>query len=134
MSPNDEPATSISGVGRVVVPVTDQDRALDFYTRTLGFETRVDVDTGDTGRWIEVGPAGAATTLALAPPRAGMWGEVGVDTRISLNCADINADHAALRERDVDVDAEVVRLGGAVPPFFFLRDPDGNTLQVVEDQ
>ncbi len=29
---------------------------------------------------------------------------------------------------------EVVRLGGPVPPFFFLRDPDGNTLQVVEDK
>ena len=62
-----------------------------------------------------------------------MWGQVGVDTRISLNCADIDSDHTALRARGVDVDAEVVRLSGPVPPFFFLRDPDGNTLQVVED-
>lgn len=129
-----EPATSISGVGRVVVPVSDQDRALDFYTRSLGFETRVDFDTGEAGRWIEVAPADAATSLALASPRGDMWGEVGIDTRISLNCADIDSDHAALRDRGVDVDAEVVRLGGPVPPFFFLRDPDGNTLQVVEDK
>lgn len=126
-------STSISGVGRVIVPVTDQDRALDFYTRALGLETRVDLDTDEAGRWVEVASAGAATTLALAVPRGDMWGDVGVDTRISLNCTEIDSVYAALRDHGVDVDPEIVRLGGPVPPFFFLRDPDGNTLQIVED-
>jgi catechol 2,3-dioxygenase-like lactoylglutathione lyase family enzyme len=121
----------IREIGRVVVPVTDQERALAFYTGALGFEIRVDADSGESGRWLEVAPPGAVTTLAIVPPRGGMWGSVGVDTRISLNSENIDADHAALLAEGVDVDA-VMRIGGPVPPFFFLRDPDGNTMQVVQ--
>ena len=40
--------------------------------------------------------------------------------------------HAALKEAGVDVDDEVARYGGAVPPMFWFRDPDGNSLIVVE--
>jgi hypothetical protein len=32
----------------------------------------------------------------------------------------------------VDVDAEVARMGAPVPPMFCFRDPDGNTLLIVE--
>lgn len=35
-------------------------------------------------------------------------------------------------ERGVDVDAEVSRVGDAVPPLFWFRDPQGNRLMVVE--
>jgi catechol 2,3-dioxygenase-like lactoylglutathione lyase family enzyme len=45
------PETHISGVGRVIVPVSDQDRALDFYIRTLGMEMRADVPAADGDRW-----------------------------------------------------------------------------------
>lgn len=123
--------TSITEVGRVIVPVTDQDRALDFYSAKLGLEIRTDSGPGDM-RWLEVAPAGATTTLALVPPRGGMWGSPGIDTCISLTSTDVDGDHAALRERGVDVDEEILRLGGDVPPMFFFRDPDGNTLQVVK--
>ena len=54
-------------MGTVIVPVTDQDRALEFYVGTLGFEVRIDGPFGDGGRWLEVAPPGAATTLALVP-------------------------------------------------------------------
>ena len=47
--------TRITGVGSVGVPVTDQDRAVEFYVGRLGFEKRRDVPFGD-GRWIEVAP------------------------------------------------------------------------------
>jgi hypothetical protein len=40
--------------------------------------------------------------------------------------------HAQLRDRGVDVDAEVSRMGGPVPPLFWLHDLEGNTLMVVE--
>lgn len=124
--------TNITEVGRVIVPVTDQDRALDFYASTLGFETRTDSGTGGDMRWIEVAPPQATTTIALVPPRGGMWESPGIDTRISLTTTDIDADHTALRARGVDTDEEILRLGAAVPPMFFFRDPDGNTLQVVQ--
>ena len=39
--------------------------------------------------------------------------------------------HAQLKAAGVDVDAEVSRMGDPVPPMFWLRDPEGNTLMVV---
>ena len=38
---------------------------------------------------------------------------------------------AELKEAGVDVDAEVSRMGDPVPPLFWLRDPEGNSLMVV---
>jgi catechol 2,3-dioxygenase-like lactoylglutathione lyase family enzyme len=124
-------ATRISKVGTVVVPVSDQERSIAFYVDTLGFEKRTDVPFGDGYRWVEVGPAGAETTIAIVPPPPGNpTGDV--QTGIGLNTDDIDAVHADLKERGVDVDAEVSRMGDPVPPLFWFRDPDGNTLMVVE--
>ena len=44
---------------------------------------------------------------------------------------DIDAYHAELKAKGVDVDPEVSRMGDPVPPLFWLRDPEGNTLMVV---
>ena len=125
-----ESKTRIAQVGTVMVPVSDQDRALEFYTDKLGFETRTDVAYGDGNRWVEVAPTGAATTVALIPPREG--DPVGVETRIGFTTADVDADHADLKARGVDVDDEVMRMGDPVPPMFFLRDQDGNSALVVQ--
>lgn len=122
--------THITQVGTVIVPVSDQDQALTFYTDKLGFEKRADVPFGRGDRWVEVAPAGASTTLALMPPREGE--PVGVQTRVALNTGDIDADHADLKARGVDVDAEVMRMGDPVPPMFFFRDPDGNSFFIVQ--
>lgn len=119
----------ITAVRTVSVPVTDQDRALEFYVGVLGFEKRVDAPFGDGQRWIEVAPAGAVTTIALAPASPGT--PVGVDSGIRFHTANADADHGELVGRDVDVDAEVMRWPG-VPAMFSLRDPDGNTLYLVE--
>ena len=124
-----ETSTRISQVGTVMVPVTDQDRALDFYTGSLGFEKRGDTPYGDGQRWVEVAPAGAATTLALVPPREGE--SAGIETRVALTTTDVDAEHAGLAERGVDAD-DVMRVGDPVPPMFFFRDPDGNSLLIVE--
>ena len=59
--------SAVTRIGTVIVPVSDQDRALEFYVGTLGFEVRIDGAFGDGGRWLEVAPPGAATTLALVP-------------------------------------------------------------------
>jgi catechol 2,3-dioxygenase-like lactoylglutathione lyase family enzyme len=122
--------TRITQIGTVAVPVTDQDRALDFYVGKLGFENRRDVAYGNGQRWIEVAPAGAVSTIALASAHPGS--PAGVDTGIRLSTKDAEADHAQLLASGVDVDAEIMRWGGPVPPMFTLRDPDGNTLVVVQ--
>jgi hypothetical protein len=48
-----ETRTHITQVGTVMVPVSDQDRALAFYVETLGFEKRGDIPYGDGDRWLE---------------------------------------------------------------------------------
>jgi catechol 2,3-dioxygenase-like lactoylglutathione lyase family enzyme len=123
--------TRISKVSTVVIPVSDQDRAIEFYVDTLGFEKRTDVPFGNGYRWVEVAPADAVTTIAIVPPPPGKP-TGNAETGIGLATADIDADHADLKSRGVDVDAEVSRMGDPVPPLFFFRDPDGNTLMVVE--
>jgi catechol 2,3-dioxygenase-like lactoylglutathione lyase family enzyme len=122
---------SITQVGRVCVSVADTDRAIDFYVGALGFEKVVDVSMGDAGRWVEVAVAGTPTTIALAPPPPGKPAG-GSETGICLDSTDVDADHAALKALGVDVDDEVSRWGGTIPPMFWLRDPDGNSLIVVQ--
>jgi catechol 2,3-dioxygenase-like lactoylglutathione lyase family enzyme len=123
-------STHITQLGTVIVPVSDQDRALEFYVDTLGFEKRSDIPYGRGDRWIDVAPAGAATTIALIPPREGE--ATGVDTRVAYTSEDIDADHASLKARGVDVDPEVMRMGDPVPPMFWFRDQDRNSFLIVQ--
>jgi catechol 2,3-dioxygenase-like lactoylglutathione lyase family enzyme len=122
--------TRISQLGTVIVPVSDQDRALEFYTDTLGFEKRADIPFGNGERWVEVAPRGAATTIALIPPREGK--STGIDTNVGFSTEDVDADHAHLRAQGVDADEAVMRMGDPVPPMFFFRDPDGNGFFIVQ--
>ena len=121
--------TVVSKVATVAVPVVDQEKALELYVDKLGFEKRTDISMGNGYRWIEVAPPGAETTIAIPPP-SGKAGEK--DTRISLQTDDIDALHAELRSRGVDVDDEVTRFGDRVPPMFWFRDAEQNTLMVIE--
>jgi catechol 2,3-dioxygenase-like lactoylglutathione lyase family enzyme len=124
---------NVTQVGRVCVTVADTDRAIDFYVGKLGFEKVVDVPMGPGMRWVEVAVAGTPTTIALAPPPPGRQAG-GTETGICLDTSDIDADHASLQAAGVDVDGEIARWGAPVPPMFWFRDPDGNSLLFVEPQ
>jgi len=80
-----------------------------------------------------VAPADGVTTIAIVPPPPGKPAG-NVETGIGLHTDDIDAYHADLNARRVDVDPEVSRMGDPVPPLFWFRDPDGNTLMVVENR
>ena len=123
-------ATRISEISLVIVPSTDQDKSIEFYEKALGFEKRTDVPFGGDYRWVEVYPPSGTTGIALAPPREG--GPTAVETGISLLTDDIDALHAELQAAGVDVDAAVARMGDPIPPMFWFRDPDANTLMIVE--
>jgi catechol 2,3-dioxygenase-like lactoylglutathione lyase family enzyme len=125
-----ETRTQITQVGTVIVPVSDQDRALEFYVEKLGFEKRTDAPFGEGERWVEVAPPGAATTIAIVPPREGE--SAGIETRVALMTEDIDSEHADLRARGVEADEAVMRMGDPVPPMFFFRDPDGNRFLIIE--
>jgi catechol 2,3-dioxygenase-like lactoylglutathione lyase family enzyme len=138
-------ATRIHQIGTVFVPVSDQDRSLEFFVDTLGFEKRSDFVYGGRHRWVEVAPPGAANTIALVPPSEGesAGGDVA---RCAIATADIEADHATMQARGVEVDAEIARTGtprsglvsaevsveDPVPAQFFFRDPDGNRFLIVQ--
>jgi catechol 2,3-dioxygenase-like lactoylglutathione lyase family enzyme len=117
--------TDIRTIG---VPVGDQDRAVAFYTETLGFELLMDAPLPEIGgRWIVVAPPGAPTNLALTPATS----EGPADTGVRLVTADAAAAHKYLQAAGVDTD-ELLTWPG-VPPMFTFRDQDGNTLYVVQE-
>lgn len=120
--------TTITDVRTVAVAVTDQDRAVEFYVDTLGFEKRMDAPMGDGSRWIEVAPPGARVSIALQA--ASTDAPAGGDTGIRLTAIDAEGEHEAMRSRGADAD-DVLRWPN-VPPMFTFRDLDGNTLYVVE--
>jgi catechol 2,3-dioxygenase-like lactoylglutathione lyase family enzyme len=137
--------TNISQVGTVFAPVADQDRALEFYVGTLGFEKRGDWPYSDGSRWVEVAPPGSAIAIALVPPEEGR--SPGSDaTLCALATSDIEADHATLLAAGVEVDTEIGRTGtrraglisldatvaDPAPPQFFFRDLDGNRFLIVQ--
>ncbi len=124
-------AIGIRQMNTVIVSVSDQDRSLAFYVDVLGMEKRADVPFGNGERWIEVAPAGSATTIALGRPPEGRGPKERGGTCVSFVVDDVDAAHSALRAKGVDVDPEVMRPPPPVPPMFFFRDPDGNPLLIV---
>ena len=120
----------LSDIRTVGVPVTDQDRAVAFYTDTLGFELLMDAPLEQFGgRWIVVAPAGAAASIALVPASDG--NPAGVDTGIRLASPDAKAAHEHFLSAGVDTD-ELLEWPG-VPAMFSLRDQDGNRLYVSQN-
>ena len=122
--------THISEIRTVGVPVTDQDRAVAFYTETLGFEVLMDTPLPQFGgRWILVAPAGSSASIALVPASDG--NPAGVDTGIRMGSPDAKAAHQHFLDAGVDTD-ELLEWPG-IPPMFSLRDQDGNRLYVSQE-
>src|SRR3954462_3938455 len=112
-------ATRISKIGVVCVPVSDQERAIEFYVDALGFEKRADIPFGNGYRWVEVAPAGAVTSIAIVPPPPG--NPTGnTQTGIGLHTDDVGAVNAALKAAGGDFDDEISRMGDPVPPMFWF--------------
>jgi catechol 2,3-dioxygenase-like lactoylglutathione lyase family enzyme len=131
----------ITQVATVIVPVGNQDRALEFFVGTLGLEKVGDFRYGNDDRWVEVAPSGGATRVSLAPSREDR--PAGIETGVTFVTEDVEADHADLRARGVDTDDAILREGGPVvywagvalagiPPMFRFRDPDGNSFLMVQ--
>jgi catechol 2,3-dioxygenase-like lactoylglutathione lyase family enzyme len=123
--------TQVTRIGRVLVPVADQDEAITFYTQVLGFALTADVPFGEGSRWVEVTPPAGGAAVALVLPQGSY--QPGRMTGISLGSPDPRADYAELAGRGVDVDAEIMGGDGTVPALFFFRDHDKNQLMIVQD-
>jgi catechol 2,3-dioxygenase-like lactoylglutathione lyase family enzyme len=112
---------AITHVKLLSVPVTDQDRAKDFYIDTLGFELIADNPMGPDQRWVQVGPKGAQTSITLVT-----WFEsmpAGSLTGLVLETDDLDAEVAALTAKGLVTEGIQNEPWGR---FVTFTDPDGN--------
>ena len=104
-----------------VVPVSDVDRAKDFYERRLGFKVDVDHRTGEDFRVVQLTPPGSAASISIGTGIS--RGEPGSYQGMHLVVDDVEAARAQLVERGVGVsDVQDFPWGR----FVFFSDPDGN--------
>ena len=112
----------ISHVQLLSLPVSDQDRARDFYVDVLGFDLVRDNPMGPDHRWVEVGPKGAQTSITLVtwfPTMAS-----GSVKGVVLETGDLDADVAALTARGVTIPDGIQEQPWG--RFVTFDDPDGN--------
>src|SRR3954470_13344476 len=82
------------------IPVKDQQRALDFYTRKLGFHVTTDQAMGPGQRWIELGLNGGSGVVLFTPQ--GHQDRIGTFSGISFVCDDVGKTHKELAQRGVE--------------------------------
>jgi len=114
----------VQDVTVVSVPVSDQDRAKEFYVGKLGFHLIRDDDTMPGIRWVQVAPKPGATALTLVTwfdtmPAGSLRGLV-------LGCDNLNAEYQRLHASGVDFDSPPQRQPWATEAV--IRDPDGNMI------
>jgi catechol 2,3-dioxygenase-like lactoylglutathione lyase family enzyme len=109
------------------VPVSDQDKARDFYVDALGFELVSDTEMGPEMRWVQVRPRGSVTSLTLVTwfptmPAGSLKGTV-------LESDALESDIAGLQSKGVKIGAIETAPWGRFATF---DDPDGNGI-VLQD-
>lgn len=125
----------IDRVGTVSIFVSDQDRAKDFYTNTLGFELRADepLFPGATARWVAVAPKGAATEVILYLPDEN-WEHykqvVGQSQALTFNVTDMNSLYTDLKSKGVTFVQEPDEQPWGT--YATIEDSEGNKLILVE--
>lgn len=107
----------------VPIPVTDVDRARDFYTEKVGFTLDHDHTFGTEFRVVQLTPPGSACSIAFG--RGIVNTPPGSVQGLHLVVPDIEAARAELVERGVEV-SDVQDFGGGIYMAFF-KDPDGNS-------
>lgn len=116
--------------------VHDQDRALRFWTETVGWELRLDAPMGDDGtRWIEVQPPQGTTYLVLSPAEGPDDARVGGLGPVWFDVDDLDATYAELTGRGVEfATAPEVAPWNPGVRWASFRDPDGTTYGISEPE
>ncbi|MBB5790264.1 VOC family protein [Jiangella mangrovi] len=113
----------------VAVPVTDVDRAKEFYVRA-GFNADHDHAVSDTVRFVQLTPPGSACSIAIGQGLTGM--AAGSLDNLQMVVADADAARADLLARGIEVSDVDDQPWGR---FVYFSDPDGNgwALQQLPD-
>ena len=133
----------IDTIGGTVVIVSDQQKAIEFYTQKLGFELKTDMFFGSSNssgiRWVEVAPKKSQSTISLMVANAQLLsneGEIeaakkgiGTETGIWFYSDDIQSTYGELKKKGVDIAApEKQEWGGIMSKF---KDQDGNSYSLI---
>jgi catechol 2,3-dioxygenase-like lactoylglutathione lyase family enzyme len=111
------------------VPVSDVERAKEFYVEKAGFNLDHDHTVSDEVRFLQVTPKGSPTSISIGKGLSD--GEPGSVQGLQLVVTDIEAAHAELSGRGVEVgDVQDFPWGR----FVFFKDPDGNGWAIQEVQ
>jgi catechol 2,3-dioxygenase-like lactoylglutathione lyase family enzyme len=113
----------IKGIKIVSIPVSDQDRALSFYTEKLGFRIHTDKPFNEKQRWIELSIPGAETLLALFTPN-GHENRIGGFYPATFHCDNVQRTYDELVERGVEFTGPPRKESWGT--FAMFKDPDGN--------
>jgi len=128
----------INTIGGKVVMVADQKKAVDFYTKKLGFDLRVDMPIGKV-HWIEVAPKNSQSSISLMEPNQQMMSkeelarakmEIGMFTGVWFYTDNIKSTYEDLKKKGVNITSpEKQEWGGIIS---ILKDQDGNGFHLVE--
>lgn len=112
----------------VSVPVSDQDRAKDFYVNILGFELIADQTSDDGQRWVQVAPKGSTTSLTFVTWFPSM--PSGSLAGLVVSTDDVHATYQELVAKGVEFEGPPAeQMGGTMTVF---HDPDGNSLVLAQ--
>ena len=119
---------AITHIQLLSLPVSDQDRARDFYVDVLGFDLVRDNPMGPDARWVQVAPKGAKTSITLVTwfptmPAGSVKGTV-------LETDDLDGDVAHLTAKGVVIEGGIKEQPWG--RFVTFDDPDGNGIVLQE--
>ena len=118
----------IRSIKFVTIPVTDQDRALDFYTSKLGFRIVTDQPFDESQRWIELAIPKAETQLVLFTP-PGHTSHIGGPSTVTFLSDDVEATCRLFESRGVEFVEPPRKADWGTAAVF--KDPDGNQFVIA---
>jgi len=113
---------TISKIQVVSVPVSDQDKAKEFYTEVLGLEVMQDMPMDATSRWIQVRPPGSEASLTLVTWFPSM--PAGSLKGLVLETDDLEATITEMASKGFTIDGQIDEQPWG--RFITFDDPDGN--------
>jgi len=111
----------------VPVPVTDVDRAIDFYVNKVGFNLDHDHRVNDTLRFVQLTPEGSACSIVIGEGITEM--KPGSQQGLQVVVEDTRAVHNALKEKGIEA-SDVQEMPWGI--FTTFNDPDGNMWSVQQ--
>ena len=127
----------IDSIGGIVIFVSNQAKAIEFYTQKLGFDVKGEYPYKNT-KWVEVAPKNSTTTISLMEPNNDMMTkeeieqakkEIGTMTNFWFYTKNINDTYKELQEKGVNITEPKKQDWGGI--MSQIKDQDNNILTLI---